>query len=70
MKTTLTSIVFQGEKFWVAKCVELGVVSQGETQGKAEKNLKEAVELFLEDQTGGTIPKNTSIQHFEVKYAA
>jgi len=34
----------------VAHCVELGVVSQGKTIEKAQDNLKEAIELFLEDQ--------------------
>ena len=35
---------------YVSRCVELGVVSQGKTIEEAEKNLKEAVELYLEDQ--------------------
>ncbi|MCF7906204.1 type II toxin-antitoxin system HicB family antitoxin [Candidatus Gracilibacteria bacterium] len=48
MKNVFTSIVFQGEKFWVAKCVELGVTSQGMTRGNALENLREALELFLE----------------------
>lgn len=35
--------------FYVAYCVELGVTSQGKTLEEAEKNLQEAVELYLED---------------------
>ena len=31
-----------------ALCVELGVVSQGQTIEEAKKNLKEAVELYIE----------------------
>jgi predicted RNase H-like HicB family nuclease len=34
----------------VARCLELGVVSQGKTVEEAQKNLKEAVELYLENQ--------------------
>jgi len=34
----------------VARCLELGVVSQGKNIEEAQKNLKEAVELYLEDQ--------------------
>lgn len=43
------TIITQEEKWHVARCVELGVVSQGKTIEEAQKNLKEAVELFLED---------------------
>jgi len=32
----------------VARCLELGVVSQGKTSEEATANLKEAVELYLE----------------------
>ena len=37
-------------KWYVARCVELGVVSQGKTIEEAQKNLKEAVELYIEDK--------------------
>ena len=33
---------------FVAECIELGVVSQGDTGQQAMANLSEAVELFLE----------------------
>ena len=35
--------------YHVAYCVELGVTSQGKTFEEAEKNLREAIELYLED---------------------
>ena len=41
------SIVKEG-KLFVARAVELGVVSQGKTVQEATKNLEEAVSLFLE----------------------
>ena len=45
------TIVITKEKNWyVAKAVDLGVVSQGKTIEAAEKNLREAVELYLEDE--------------------
>lgn len=47
MKFTTT---FQREgKWFVAHCAELGVTSQGETLEEAERNLREAMELYLED---------------------
>jgi predicted RNase H-like HicB family nuclease len=44
-----TTIISKEGKWYVARCVELGVVSQGKTIEAAEKNIKEAVELFLEN---------------------
>ncbi len=41
---------FQREGNWfVAHCAELGVTSQGDTLEAAERNLREAIELYLED---------------------
>jgi predicted RNase H-like HicB family nuclease len=49
MKYQFTTIIIKEGKWYVAKCAELGVVSQGRTEKEAEDNLKEAVELYLED---------------------
>jgi len=46
-----STIIINKEGTWyVAKSAELGVVSQGRTIEEAESNVKEAVELYLEDQ--------------------
>lgn len=44
-----TTIINKEGKWFVARCVELGVVSQGKTVESAQDNLREAVELYLED---------------------
>ncbi|MEK7560861.1 MAG: type II toxin-antitoxin system HicB family antitoxin [Patescibacteria group bacterium] len=44
-----TTIITKEDKWYVARCVELGVVSQGKTVENAEDNLKEAVALYMED---------------------
>ncbi len=44
----LTAVITKEEKWYVAHCIELGVVSQGKTIEKAKANLKEAVELYIE----------------------
>lgn len=49
MTYKLATIITQEGKWYVARAVELGVVSQGKSVSEALKNLKEAVELFLED---------------------
>ena len=49
--TKKSTIAINKEGSWyVARSLELGVVSQGKTIEEAEKNVKEALELYLEDQ--------------------
>lgn len=50
MTYKFTTVVVPEGKWYVAHCLELGVVSQGKTVEKAQDNLKEAVELYLEDE--------------------
>ncbi len=50
MSYRFTTIITQEGKWHIARCVELGVVSQGKTIEDAQRNLKEAIELYLEDQ--------------------
>ena len=44
-----TAIIKKGEKQFIALCPELDVVSQGFTIEEALDNLKEAVELYIEE---------------------
>jgi len=48
MPRRYTCVIVKEEKWYVAHCLELGVVSQGRTIEKARENLQEAVELYLE----------------------
>jgi predicted RNase H-like HicB family nuclease len=45
----LTAVVRKGEKQYVALCPEVDVVSQGYTVEDALSNLKEAVNLYIEE---------------------
>ena len=45
----LTSLIWKEEHGYVSKCPELGVASAGDTIEEAFANLKEAVELYLEN---------------------
>jgi len=47
-KPQFTAIIQRTEKWFVALCPELDVVSQGKTVEEARRNVTEAVELFLE----------------------
>ena len=44
-----TAILQKEEDMFVAKCSEVGTVSQGKTIEEAIANLKEATELYLEE---------------------
>ena len=46
---TFTAIVQKEEDMYVAKCAEVGTVSQGFTLEEALANLKEATQLYLEE---------------------
>ncbi|MFH1587159.1 MAG: type II toxin-antitoxin system HicB family antitoxin [Candidatus Diapherotrites archaeon] len=50
MKREYSAVITKGKTAFVAFCPELDVVSQGRTEKSAFNNLKEAVELYLEDE--------------------
>lgn len=47
MRSFLVSIQKE-DKFFISRCPQLGVTSQGETQEEAQANIKEAIELYIE----------------------
>ena len=49
-KQMLHTIVWKEDKLFVAKFLELELASQGKTKNEALKNLKEALDLYLEDE--------------------
>ncbi len=51
-----SAVVTKGEKYYVSHCPELDITSQGETVEKALENLREAIELYLEDEDA-VVPK-------------
>lgn len=47
---TINAFIRKGEKYYVAECVEIGVVTQGKTVDETISNLREAVSLYLEEE--------------------
>ena len=45
------SVVWKEDKLFVAKALEVEVTSQGKNEKEALSNLKEALELYFEDET-------------------
>jgi len=50
MKKIVQVKIYKGEKYYVAECVDLPVVSQGKTLDEATKNIREAIDLHLEGE--------------------
>lgn len=48
-KYSLTSVIWKEDDVYVSKCPEIEVASAGDTPQEALDNLKEAVELYLEN---------------------
>lgn len=58
-------IIEQEEKWYVAKCLDNSVASQGKTIEEALKNLKEALELYYQDEEPKK-PNNIFVTTLEV----
>ena len=46
---SFSAVIHKDEDMYVAKCPEIGTVSQGKSIEESLKNLKEATELYLEE---------------------
>jgi predicted RNase H-like HicB family nuclease len=61
MTYRFSALITREEEWYVARCPELGVTSQGKDVEAARANLREAIELYLE--TWGLPEERTSQQH-------
>jgi predicted RNase H-like HicB family nuclease len=50
LQHTIKAVIYRGEKYYVAECVEINVVTQGKTLDEVVSNLQEAVALHLEGE--------------------
>ena len=50
LRSTVHAIISQGDRYFVAECMEIPVVTQGLTVDETLANLKEAMALHLEDE--------------------
>lgn len=63
----VTVIVQTDDDWYVAKCLENSVASQGKTVEEAIANLKEALELYYEDMQFDIVePRQTFVTTLEV----
>jgi len=57
MSKFFTVAIQQEENWYVAKCLENSVASQGKTMEEATANLREALTLFYEDELLPILPQ-------------
>lgn len=50
MKRIIQTHIYKGEKYYIAECLDLPVVTQGKTLDELVANLKEAIALALEGE--------------------
>jgi predicted RNase H-like HicB family nuclease len=58
-------VIYKEEGQFVAHCLNTGVASQGDSYEEAMENIKEAVELYLEDGDGTYVPIDGEIRIIE-----
>lgn len=70
-KIELVSAVWREDNYYVAQCLNVDISSFGGTKALALANLKEALELYLEDVPASRIAKirHAGIQTQELMYA-
>ncbi len=72
LQHTVKALVRKGEQYYVAECMEIAVVTQGETLDSVLANLQEAVALHLEGEDPakyGLTPNPTIIVTMELEPA-
>lgn len=63
-KRNFTAIIEKEDDMYVALCPELDIASQGKNVEEAKQNLKEAIELFLEDANPSEIQERLHSELF------
>ncbi len=72
LQHTVKATVRKGEKYYVAECLEIAVVTQGKTLDETLANLQEAVALHLEGEdlaSLGLAPNPTILVTMELEPA-
>jgi len=66
MRFNLTVSVHQEDEWYVAKCLENNVASHGKSMDEALANLKEALELYYEDNDEVPVMQQRFITTMEI----
>lgn len=70
MKKIIQVKIYEGERYYVAECVDLPVVTQGQTLDEVVANVKEAIDLHLEGESleeWDILPDFSILANFELE---
>ncbi len=67
MSHRFTAVITKEENWYVSLCIELGIVSQGQTIEDAKKNLKEAVRLYIESFGTDDLPESKEVMLYPLE---
>ena len=59
MSKRYTAVITKEEGWYIARCLEIPVTTQGRTIEDAQANLKEAIELYIESFPEDELPEST-----------
>jgi predicted RNase H-like HicB family nuclease len=66
----LTAVVTRDGDWYVARCLEVEATSQGATIEQALANLREVVEVHLQEEAAPTLPQPPLVNSFDVRVPA
>jgi predicted RNase H-like HicB family nuclease len=66
----LTAVITRDGDWYVARCLEVEATSQGETIEQALANLREVVEVYLEEEPARAMPQMPLVTSFDVRVPA
>ena len=64
MNQTFTALIQREDDMFVSLCTELDIASQGTSIAEARENLKEAIELFLEEASETEIAERIHTEQY------
>lgn len=70
LQHTIKAVIRRGERWYVAECMEIGVVTQGKTFDETIANLREAVAVHLDGEdleSMGLAPNPTILLTMELE---
>ncbi len=72
MKRIIQFRIYMGEKYYVAECIDLPIVTQGKTLDEVVENIREAISLHLEGEDLEELeisPDFSVLVNLELEYA-
>lgn len=60
MASQYTAVITNEDGWYIARCLELPVTTQGKSIDEAQANIREAIELYIESVSNDELPATAS----------